>query len=744
MEDIRGIQRGKCLNKQCPATICDSYYAESGSIQCAYCTCAPGIHEDVSGRESTVTDDDRDRRQDLVAGEDHSRRPDIAAGDDQGGRSDRVAGEDKGRRPDKGMEIKDRSVCEICGKHNISNPSRHLNIHFKDRPKEKRRHLAKLRIRRNQAKGKRVKNAIYCPLDCGSILNDGRLRTHFTSRIHQLQPTDALYKKYIGNRKTVKRAHSRFFTDRLPTKKPRFNSMSDDGILDSFLTYLTVQLRSTKKNAQQIVSEIRRLSTVTEKSVRVVIRDAETISSAKDELIKTLSASTVRHHMQSLKKLLEYLTLKESMAKALKLSRSAIRQAMSVIDALNKTMANLVADQQLERMKLLEDESYCVSIDDEVRYREMSKNEIDRIEGAIIRGEALTTEQRHYYTQFILMDICLTNANRAGVVKNATVDEYGKMKLVRGKKTFMVHKHKTWKKGAAPVVLNDITRQKLSYYFNVIRPELVISGPDEHLLFLNRDGGPVKPSDGFPRHWFTVTGEHKKFTPTLVRHREAILSAKHVENRSERNKIASLMCHSMGTAEKYYEGLTQVSDAVEAFDLMEANRAKEKKRMADLADVSSIDKLKDKAMRNTARLVIRKNTRQGQHVQSAHSAQSVSCRGTASSKKRVQSTPSAQSVPNRGTASSKKRVQSTPSAQSVSNRGTASPKKKRGQFGKILPDIMREFGDTIRANKRVGKVEVRLWWEQFGRSSTGSEFTSQQVYDYIRLSLQKKSSLKQN
>lgn len=39
--DCDGIPRGKCLNCKCK-----SFRVEKGSIKCAYCTCAPALHEE--------------------------------------------------------------------------------------------------------------------------------------------------------------------------------------------------------------------------------------------------------------------------------------------------------------------------------------------------------------------------------------------------------------------------------------------------------------------------------------------------------------------------------------------------------------------------------------------------------------------------------------------------------------------------------------------------------------------------
>ena len=41
--------------------------------------------------------------------------------------------------------------------------------------------------RANKRKGRKVHNAVVCPLGCGSILGDGRLEKHFLSSIHKMK-----------------------------------------------------------------------------------------------------------------------------------------------------------------------------------------------------------------------------------------------------------------------------------------------------------------------------------------------------------------------------------------------------------------------------------------------------------------------------------------------------------------------------------------------------------------------------
>ena len=45
-------------------------------------------------------------------------------------------------------------------------------------------------------------------------------------------------------------------------------------------------------------------------------------------------------------------------------------------------------------------------------------------------AQDLTASERHFYTQYVLMDICMTNATSTRILKHATLQEFAKCKMV--------------------------------------------------------------------------------------------------------------------------------------------------------------------------------------------------------------------------------------------------------------------------------------------------------------------------
>ena len=65
--------------------------------------------------------------------------------------------------------------------------------------------------------------------------------------------------------------------------------------------------------------------------------------------------------------------------------------------------------------------------------------------------------------------------------------------------------------------MNDNTYRGLTNYVKHMRPNADVQQPAaKDKLFVTRFGGPIKPSESFPRHWFTIFKETRKFNPTTM------------------------------------------------------------------------------------------------------------------------------------------------------------------------------------------------------------------------------------
>ena len=71
--------------------------------------------------------------------------------------------------------------------------------------------------------------------------------------------------------------------------------------------------------------------------------------------------------------------------------------------------------------------------------------------------------------------------------------------------------------GAKVLILSNITHKSINNYLKHIRPQIDIQQACQENLFVNMRGGPVKPPDSFPRHWFTIFKEMRAFNPTTMR-----------------------------------------------------------------------------------------------------------------------------------------------------------------------------------------------------------------------------------
>lgn len=178
---------------------------------------------------------------------------------------------------------------------------------------------------------------------------------------------------------------------------------------------------------------------------------------------------------------------------------------------------------------------------------------------------------------YLLAQIALTNANRAGVLSNMTIKQVKEAREVDDHKIISVTKHKTaWTQGPAKVVLTESLYSWLQIYITKMH-RLVVgeSAIDTSPVFVSTSGEGMESSQitrALKSIW-SKAGLGEKITCTLIR--KSAVTVVHQEAPGSAGNLADLMCHREATASKCYRMVNREKTSVAAATQLQKLFAKE-------------------------------------------------------------------------------------------------------------------------------------------------------------------------
>jgi len=160
---------------------------------------------------------------------------------------------------------------------------------------------------------------------------------------------------------------------------------------------------------------------------------------------------------------------------------------------------------------------------------------------------------RHY----LICQIAISNANRAGVIANMTVDEFrqAKLKADHGNFVVSVSEHKTSHHyGLAKVVLSEMLYNWLKVYLIQLRRRVmeVSNSTDTGFLLVSYNGIQLASSQVSTclQSVWAKAGLNQRITCTLIR--KTAVSEVHENAPELKSKLVGWMCHSVNTADLSY------------------------------------------------------------------------------------------------------------------------------------------------------------------------------------------------
>jgi len=166
---------------------------------------------------------------------------------------------------------------------------------------------------------------------------------------------------------------------------------------------------------------------------------------------------------------------------------------------------------------------------------------------------------------FLLTEIALANANRAGVLANMTVTQFEQARVVDGQYVISVLDHKTAATyGSAKVILSPSLHQWISVYAKQIREHAVspLKNPPE--LFISWNGlaltsGQITTA---VKCIWKKAGLGEEITLNILR--KTAVSTIHQVCPDMSASLADLMCHRVSTAQKCYRLIERERSSVQA------------------------------------------------------------------------------------------------------------------------------------------------------------------------------------
>lgn len=182
---------------------------------------------------------------------------------------------------------------------------------------------------------------------------------------------------------------------------------------------------------------------------------------------------------------------------------------------------------------------------------------------------------------YLISQIMIDNANRAGVVAYMTVQEFQRARPQDDRHVVRVLKHKTVNThGPAQIVLTNHLYNHLKIFVEKMRSQMPTAGPSEidAKFFLSWGGNDMKSSQMSKalQAIFQKAGIEGPMSHTL--YRKSAVSECHQNRKEISGNLADLMAHRESTAEKYYRVLDKSRSSVKASQVLHGIMRNEEKR----------------------------------------------------------------------------------------------------------------------------------------------------------------------
>ena len=194
---------------------------------------------------------------------------------------------------------------------------------------------------------------------------------------------------------------------------------------------------------------------------------------------------------------------------------------------------------------------------------------LGQLSGAHYNG--ITQANYTLVRDYLISQIMIDNANRAGVVAYMTVQEFQRARPQDDRHVVRVLQHKTVNThGPAQIVLTNHLYNHLKIFFEKMRSQLPIAGPAEgNARFFLSWGGKKMESSQMSRALssiFQKAGIDGPMSHTL--YRKTAVSECHQNRKDISGNLADLMAHRESTAEKYYRVFDKSRSSVKASQIL--------------------------------------------------------------------------------------------------------------------------------------------------------------------------------
>ena len=182
----------------------------------------------------------------------------------------------------------------------------------------------------------------------------------------------------------------------------------------------------------------------------------------------------------------------------------------------------------------------------------------------------ITQSQYTLLRDFLLVQISIDNANRAGVLSNMTLREFNRASVEDGRFLISVMDHKTFHiHGPAQVVLTSALHNWMKIFVQEVRSKVPGVGTEEHLPVFPSFNGTKLQSCQINKAIKSVwkkAGITGPIHSTLLR--KGAVTAIHKNKKEAASDLADLMAHKEATAVKYYRLTEKAQASVKASQVL--------------------------------------------------------------------------------------------------------------------------------------------------------------------------------
>ena len=271
----------------------------------------------------------------------------------------------------------------------------------------------------------------------------------------------------------------------------------------------------------------------------------------------TYVVGTIKSYLMSLQHFYSY--LQADLPPEIPFNSDVVTQLKVRVQRWSSSYKKSTATRNWEKME--EDRTKIISSD---KFRDFEKSQAAR-EAISLLGKLSGAHNieitQSYYTlirDFLLLEISIDNANRAGVLSNMTMSEWERAAREEDRFVIRVQKHKTFAThGPANIVLTKHLYNWIRLYINEVRPtvakrNLPTSASSKQTVFLTWNGEQLQSSQinkAIKSIW-KKGGMEGAIHSTLMR--KGAVTVCHGQDKEIQAPLANLMAHNVSTASKYY------------------------------------------------------------------------------------------------------------------------------------------------------------------------------------------------